>query len=361
VSDRKFNFSSGPAVLPESVLHKAQGAIWNLEGSGIGVLEHSHRGPEFTAVIRRAEALVRELADVPDEYAVLFLQGGASSQFFMVPMNLLPDGGTADYVVAGTWGEKAVTEARRYGHVHVAATTAKSHYDHMPETATWSDKPAYVHITSNETIHGVQWNDALTLPAGAPVVVDASSDIFSQPIDIARYGIIYAGAQKNIGPAGVTLVIARRDLIATAVRDVPTMLRYSTHAKEGSLYNTPSTFCVYVVAEVLEWIKERGGLAAMGEHNRAKAALLYDYLDASALFRGHARPDSRSRMNVTFRTDSPELDKAFCAEAERRGLSSLQGHRSVGGMRASIYNAFPIEGVQALIAFMAEFEKAHRA
>ena len=358
MSDRKFNFYSGPAVLPEPVLHRAQAAIWDLDGSGIGILEHSHRDAEFTKVIQRAEALVRELADVPDEYAVLFLHGGASSQFYMVPMNLLSETRTADYVVSGTWGQKAVAEARRFGQAHVAATTEASHFDHMPETATWSADPAYVHITSNETIHGVQWNGVLPLPSGVPVVVDASSDIFSQPIDVRRYGLIYAGAQKNIGPAGVTLVIARRDLVAAPVRDLPTMLRYATHVKEGSLYNTPSTFAVYMVGEVLTWIRDRGGLAALGEENHAKAKLLYDYLDGSRLFRGHARPDSRSIMNITFRTGRPDLDKAFCAQAEQRGLIGLQGHRSVGGMRASVYNAFPLEGMKQLVAFMEEFERA---
>jgi phosphoserine aminotransferase len=360
VSDRKYNFSSGPAALPEPVLRRTQDAIWNLDGSGIGILEHSHRGPEFTAVIQRAEALIRELAGIPDEYAVLFLHGGASSQFFMVPMNLLPPDGTADFIVAGTWGQKAVAEAKRFGRAHVAATSEASNFDHVPDEASWSDAPAYVHLTSNETIHGVQWHDRLPLPAGSPLIVDASSDIFAAPIDITRFGIVYAGAQKNLGPAGVTVVLARKALVANPVRDLPTMLRYSTHVKEHSLHNTPSTFAIYVVGEVLQWIRAQGGLAAMAEINGAKATLVYDYLDASRLFSGHAREDSRSTMNITFRTDRPDLDAAFIAGAEARGLSGLGGHRSVGGMRASLYNAFPIEGVRSLVQYMEEFERTSR-
>jgi phosphoserine aminotransferase len=360
VSDRKYNFSSGPAALPEPVLRRTQDAIWNLDGSGIGILEHSHRGPEFTAIIQRAEALIRELAGIPDDYAVMFLHGGASSQFFMVPMNLLPPDGSADFIVAGTWGQKAVAEAKRFGRAHVAASSEATNFDHVPDTASWSDAPAYVHITSNETIHGVQWHDRLALPAGAPLVVDASSDIFAGPLDITRFGLVYAGAQKNLGPAGVTVVIARKALVANPVRDLPTMLRYTTHVKDHSLHNTPSTFAIYVVGEVLAWIRAQGGLAAMAEINAAKATLLYDYLDQSRLFSGHARTDSRSIMNVTFRSGRPDLDAAFIAGAESRGLSGLGGHRSVGGMRASLYNAFPIEGVRSLVQYMEEFERTAR-
>jgi phosphoserine aminotransferase len=360
VSDRKYNFSSGPAALPEPVLRRTQDAIWDLDGSGIGILEHSHRGPEFTAIIQRAEALIRELAGIPDDYAVMFLHGGASSQFFMVPMNLLPPDGSADFIVAGTWGQKAVAEAKRFGRAHVAASSEATNFDHVPDTASWSDAPAYVHITSNETIHGVQWHDRLALPAGAPLVVDASSDIFAGPLDITRFGLVYAGAQKNLGPAGVTVVIARKALVANPVRDLPTMLRYTTHVKDHSLHNTPSTFAIYVVGEVLAWIRAQGGLAAMAEINAAKATLLYDYLDQSRLFSGHARKDSRSIMNVTFRSGRPDLDAAFIAGAESRGLSGLGGHRSVGGMRASLYNAFPIEGVRSLVQYMEEFERTAR-
>jgi len=263
-----------------------------------------------------------------------------------------------------------VAEARRFGEVHVAASSAATGFDRIPTAATWSPAPTYVHFTSNETIHGVQWREEPVPPSGVPLVCDASSDIFSRPIDVRRYGLIYAGAQKNLGPAGVTLVIAHKDLVAESVRDLPTMLRYTTHAKEGSLHNTPSTFAVYVVGEVLAWIRERGGLAGMAEHNRTKAKILYDYLDDSTLFSGHAERASRSQMNVTFRTRHrtqtaadaarPDLDAQFCAEAERRGLTGLTGHRSVGGMRASLYNAFPMDGVYALVAFMAEFEKKQR-
>jgi phosphoserine aminotransferase len=275
-------------------------------------------------------------------------------------MNLLPDGRSADFIVAGTWSQKAVAEARRFGNAHVAATSEASNFDHVPTEASWSESPAYIHITSNETIHGVQWHDRIALPAGVPVIVDASSDIFSGPIDVRRYGLIYAGAQKNLGPAGVTVALARKALVDKPVRDLPTMLRYNTHVKEHSLHNTPSTFAIYVVSEVLQWIKAQGGLAAMAELNAAKAGLLYDYLDASQLFHGHARTDSRSTMNITFRSGRPDLDAAFIAGAESRNLAGMGGHRSVGGMRASLYNAFPIEGVRALVQYMDEFERAQR-
>lgn len=360
MTERKFNFASGPAVLPEPVLRRAQDAIWDHAGSGIGILEHSHRGPEFTAVIERAEALLREIAGIPDDYAVMFVHGGGSSQFFMVPMNLLGEGRTADYCVTGTWGQKAAEEARRFGKVHVAATSEATNFDYIPAQVSWSEAPVYAHFTSNETIHGVQWATEPVPPPGVPLVCDASSDLLSKPIDIGKYGLVFASAQKNLGPSGVTIVIAKKSLVGAPVRDLPTMLRYATHVKERSMHNTPSTFAVYVVGEVLAWLRDQGGLTAIAEHNRAKAQLLYDFLDDSKLFRGHARADSRSLMNVTFRTGRPELDAACCDEAERRGLSGLKGHRSVGGLRASLYNAFPIAGVRALVDFLREFEAANR-
>ncbi len=356
---RTWNFSPGPAVLPEAVLRRAQAALWDLDGSGIGVLEHSHRGKEFLAVLARAEALVRQLAGVPDDYDVLFLQGGASSQFFMVPMNFL-GGATADYCVTGVWSEKAVEEARRFGTVHVACSSAAASHTYIPGPAetTWSAAPAYAHFTSNNTIYGTQWTGEPAAPAGVPLVCDASSDIFSRPIDVARYALIYAGAQKNLGPAGVTLVIVKKELVAKGARDLPTMLQYRTFAANQSMYNTPPTFGIYVLAEVLRWIDELGGLPAMAARNRAKAELLYAELDRSPLFKGVVRADARSQMNVTVRSRSADEDAAFVAFATARGLSGLAGHRSVGGMRASIYNAMELGGVQALVDAMQAFAAA---
>jgi phosphoserine aminotransferase len=352
---RIFNFSSGPAVLPEPVLRKAQEAIWDFEGTGIGILEHSHRGAAFTEVIARTEERARRVGGIPDTHAVLFLQGGATAQFFMVPANFL-GGRTADYTNTGTWSKKAIADAKRYGSVHVACSSEAENFTYVPATQTWSEHPAYVHFTSNETIHGTQWASEPVIPAGVPLVCDASSDIFSRPIDISKYGLLYAGAQKNLGPSGVTLVIVRKDLAERGPTDLPVVLQYRTYVKERSLYNTPPTFGIYVIGEVLAWIEEEGGLEAMAARNAAKSKLLYDFLDESRVFQAVARPGSRSLMNVTFRTGDEALDRAFIAEATRRGLDGLAGHRSVGGMRASIYNAFPVEGVQALVALMKEFE-----
>jgi phosphoserine aminotransferase len=361
-SERKLNFSSGPAALPEEVLRRAQAAIWDLEGSGIGVLEHSHRGPAFMKVADRAERRVRDVGNIPDDYAVLFLQGGASSQFFGVPMNFLRPGATADYCNTGVWSAKAIAEARRLGSVHVACSSEQSAFDHIPAAADtrWSAAPAYAHFTSNNTIYGTQWREEPVPPRGVPLVCDASSDLFSRPIDVRRYGLVYAGAQKNLGIAGVTLVIARRDLIAHGRDDLPTMLQYRTHELAGSMHNTPPTFAIYVLAEVLGWIAAEGGLAAMAERNQAKAKLLYDFLDGSRAFRGVARADSRSLMNVTFRAATPALERELLARADARGLDGLAGHRTVGGLRASIYNAFPEHGVRRLVQLLAELEAEHR-
>jgi phosphoserine aminotransferase len=362
VSDRIYNFSAGPAVLPERVLREAQDALWNLAGSGIGVMEHSHRGPEFSAVAKEAEALCRELAGIPDSYDVLFLQGGASSQFFMVPMNFMSSGATADYVNTGSWSKKAIKEAKRFGTVHVAGSSEDENFSYIPaaEALRWSERPVYAHFTSNNTIFGTEWKAEPAPPAGTPLVCDASSDIFSRPLDVARYGLIYAGAQKNLGPSGVTLVIVRKDLVEQGSADLPTMLQYRTHAAEGSMYNTPPTFGIFVMGRVLAWIREFGGLAAMGEYNQAKARLIYDHLDESTFWRATARPDSRSLMNVCFRAPSEELEASFLAECKKQGLSGLKGHRSVGGMRASIYNAFPMEGCERLVALMKDFERRNR-
>ena len=360
--DRIHNFSAGPAVLPEPVLRKAQEAIWNASGSGIGILEHSHRGKVFERVINEAEEACRALGGVPDNYRVLFLQGGASLQFSMVPMNLLPADRTADYLVTGVWSQKAVKEAKQNGKVHIAATGESTNFDRIPKEGEirYSANPAYVHITTNNTIYGTQWSKEPGVPAGAPLIADTSSDMYSRPIDIRKYGLIYAGAQKNLGPSGVVLVIIRDDLIETGPKTLPTMLQYRTHAAEKSLYNTPPTFGIYVMGEVFKWIQAQGGLAAMAEHNESKARLLYDYLDAGDFFRGTAQPDSRSRMNVCFRAPTEELEARFVSEAAKRGLDGLKGHRSAGGMRASIYNACPRAAIEALVAFMKEFERVNR-
>jgi phosphoserine aminotransferase len=361
--DRIHNFSAGPATLPEPVLRKAQEAIWNVAGSGIGIMEHSHRGKVFDRIIAEAEQACRSLAGIPDEYRVLFLQGGASLQFAMVPMNLLGADRTADYLVTGVWSQKAVKEARAIGKIHIAATSEATNFDRIPkpQEIRYSPSPAYVHITTNNTIFGTQWRAEPAVPNGVPLIADTSSDMYSRPLDIRKYGIIYAGAQKNLGPSGVVLVIIRNDLVEAGAKTLPTMLQYRTHAAESSLYNTPPTFGIYVMGEVFKWIQSQGGLSAMAERNEAKARLLYDYLDSSEFFRGTAQPDSRSLMNVCFRGPSEELEAKFISEATKRGLDGLKGHRSVGGMRASIYNACSPESVQALVAFMKEFERANRA
>jgi phosphoserine aminotransferase len=363
MSERIYNFSAGPAVLPEPVLRKAQEAVWNVAGSGIGILEHSHRGKVFDRILDEAEAACRELAGIPDGYRVLFLQGGASLQFSMVPMNLLPADRTADYLLTGVWAQKAVKEAKILGgKVHIAASSESTNFDRIPkaEEISYSPEPAYVHLTTNNTIFGTQWRSEPVIPAGVPLVADTSSDMYSRPIDVRKYGLIYAGAQKNLGPSGVTLVIVRDDLVEAGPKTLPTMLQYRTFAAEKSLYNTPPTFGIYIIGEVFTWVKAQGGLAAMAEHNEAKARLLYDHLDNGDFFRGTVQPNSRSLMNVTFRAPSEELENKFIAEATKRGLDGLKGHRSVGGMRASIYNAFPREGVVALVTFMKEFERANR-
>jgi phosphoserine aminotransferase len=364
MTDRIYNFSAGPAVLPEPVLRKAQEAIWNIAGSGIGIMEHSHRGKVFDRIINEAEAACRSLAGIPDDYHVLFLQGGASLQFSMVPMNLLPADRTADFLLTGVWAKKAVKEAKVLGRtVHLAASSEATNFDRIPQPdeISYSSNPAYVHLTTNNTIYGTQWKTEPTVPAGAPLVADTSSDMYSRPIDVRKYGLIYAGAQKNLGPSGVVLVIVRKALVEAGPKTLPTMLQYRTFAADRSMYNTPPTFGIYIMGEVFKWIESQGGLAAMADRNAEKAALLYDYIDASDFFRGTVQPDSRSLMNVCFRAPTEELEGKFIAEATRRGLDGLKGHRSVGGMRASIYNACPRPAVEALVAFMKEFEQANRA
>jgi phosphoserine aminotransferase len=358
VTTRVFNFSSGPAVLPVPVLEQAQRDLVALPGVGMSILEVSHRSAPFEAIVRKTDADIRRLAGVPSNYRILFLQGGASTQFSMAPMNLLTEGSTADYLVTGSWSQKAVKEARKVGNVHVAASTEGDNFNRIPSSAEWTLTPgaAYVHITSNNTIEGTQWK-SLPETGDVPLVSDASSDIFSAPIDVARFGLIYAGAQKNLGPAGVTLAVMREDLLARSAKSLPTMMNYAVHAENGSLYNTPPVFAIYIVGLVAEWLIAQGGLPAVAAVNERKAARLYAELDRTGFWRPTARKDSRSLMNVTFRLGSEDLEKKFVKEATAEGLDGLKGHRSVGGMRASIYNAFPEEGVDALISFMREFER----
>jgi phosphoserine aminotransferase len=356
MTQRIYNFSAGPAVLPVEVLEEARDNLLSLGTTGIGIMEHSHRGKAYMAVHEEAEALCRELAGIPNDYHVLFLQGGASLQFSMVPMNLLPAGGTADYLVTGAWSQKAVTEAQRCGNVHVACSSEDRNFSYIPKTCSFSPRPAYVHFTSNNTIFGTQFTAEPDVPAGVPLVCDASSDVFSRLLPVSKYGLIYAGAQKNLGPSGVTLVIIRNDLVEAGPRDLGTMLQYRTYADDHSLYNTPPTFGIYIMGLVFKWIKKQGGLAAIEQNNHDKAGKLYSYLDESRRFRATADRDSRSLMNVTFVTGDPALDDKFIATAKKAGLDGLKGHRSVGGMRASIYNAFPSAGVDALLDVMRNFE-----
>ncbi|MFN0053464.1 MAG: 3-phosphoserine/phosphohydroxythreonine transaminase [Planctomycetales bacterium] len=358
---RIYNFSAGPAVLPVEVLEEVRENLLSLGNTGIGIMEHSHRGKPYMAVQEQTEALCRELAGIPDDYHVLFLQGGATLQFSMVPMNFLPPDRTADYLITGVWSQKAAFEAQRCGAVHEACSSADRNFCYVPKSTAYSAAPAYVHYTSNNTIFGTQFKTPPSIPAGVPLICDASSDIFSRPLDVPRHALIYAGAQKNLGPSGVTLVIIRDDLVRRGPTSLGTMLQYRTHADEHSLYNTPPTFGIYVMGLVLQWIKRQGGLATMEQLNRDKAGALYQFLDQSQRFRGTADADSRSLMNVTFTTGDPALDEQFLALAKRKELDGLKGHRSVGGMRASIYNAFPRAGVEALVEALREFEATHQS
>ena len=358
MTERIFNFSAGPAVLPVPVLEEAQRDMLSLPGVGMSVMEISHRSKTFDEIINRAEASLRDLLKVPANYHILFLQGGASLQFSMVPMNFLPADGSADYVLTGSWGKKALKEAQKAGAVNVAATMADGGFTRVPSRDEMSLNPhaAYVHITSNETIEGVQWKREPNV-GDVPLVADSSSDILSREIDVSKYGLIYAGAQKNMGPSGVTLVIVRDDLLQRIPENLPTMLDYGVHVKNKSLYNTPNTWGIYIMDLVCKWLQDQGGLAGMEKQNEEKAQLLYEAIDATDFYRGHADLDCRSTMNVTFRMPAEELDKKFVAEATAQGLDGLKGHRSVGGIRASIYNAFPRAGVEALVSFMKDFER----
>ena len=355
---RIYNFSAGPAVLPLPVLEEAQRDLVALPGVGMSVMEISHRSKTFEDILNRAIEDMRALAGIPANYKVLLLQGGATLQFSMVPMNLLGAGATADYVDTGSWADKAIKEAKKVGKVNVTGSTKADNYNRIPAQDELSLTPgaAYVHITTNNTIEGTEWK---TLPdAGdAPLVADASSDMFHGPMDISRFGLIYAGAQKNLGPSGVTLVIIREDLLERSQATLPTFLNYKIHADNNSLYNTPPTFGIYILGLTMKWLKSLGGLQAIKQINERKAGKLYAEIDRTGFYRGTAQKDSRSLMNVTFRLPSEDLEKAFEKEATAAGLDGLKGHRAVGGMRASIYNAFPEEGVDTLVAFMKEFER----
>jgi phosphoserine aminotransferase len=355
---RIYNFSAGPAVLPLPVLEEAQRDLVALPGVGMSVMEISHRSKTFEDILNRAIADMRELANIPENYKVLMLQGGASLQFSMVPMNLLGPDQTADYIDTGTWADKAIKEAKKVGKVNVTGSTKADNYNRIPAQGELQLTPgaAYVHITSNNTIEGTEYK---TLPAvgDVPLVSDASSDIFSAPMNIASHRLIYAGAQKNLGPTGLTLVIIREDLVGRAPASLSTMLDYKTHVANNSLYNTPPTFGIYILGLTMKWLKSLGGLQGIATINQRKAGKLYAEIDRTGFYRGTAQKESRSLMNITFRLPSEELDKLFVKESTAAGFDGLKGHRSVGGLRASIYNAFPEEGVSALVAFMREFEK----
>ena len=357
---RVYNFSAGPAMLPEEVLQQAREEMLDWQGSGMSVMEMSHRGKEFMSIAEQAEADLRELMDIPDNYKVLFLQGGASSQFAMVPMNLLRGKAKADYINTGAWSRKAIAEAKCFCEVNIAGSSEAEKFTTVPAQADLqlSGDAAYVHYTPNETIGGVEF-PYVPETGEVPLVADMSSTILSRPIDVSKYGVIYAGAQKNIGPAGLTIVIVREDLIGETVAGTPTMFDYKTHAEAGSMYNTPPTYAWYLAGLVFQWLKRKGGLAAMAEVNKRKAGKLYAAIDDSAFYANPVDPACRSWMNVPFTLANPDLDATFLEEAKAAGLATLKGHRSVGGMRASIYNAMPEAGVDALIDFMADFEKRH--
>ncbi|CAG0990956.1 phosphoserine aminotransferase [Methylophilaceae bacterium] len=355
-----YNFSAGPAVLPKDVLAQARDEMMDWHGSGMSVMEMSHRGKEFMQIADEAETDLRELLAVPQNYKVLFLQGGAHSQFSMIPLNLLRGRASADYINTGIWSQKAIAEAEKFCRVNVAASSEDRNFTYAPRQDAWKLDPgaAYVHYTSNETIGGVEifWTPET---GRVPLVADMSSHILSRPIDVSRYGLIYAGAQKNIGPAGLTIVIVRDDLIGQTMPGTPTMLDYRIHADNGSMYNTPPTYAIYIAGLVFKWLKAKGGLAEMEKTNILKAGLLYDYLETSGFYDSPIAPENRSRMNVPFTLKDSKLDAAFLQQAQQNGLLQLKGHKLVGGMRASIYNAMPVEGVRTLVEFMQEFERVN--
>ena len=355
---RVYNFSAGPSMLPEPVLKRAAEEMLDYQGSGQSVMEMSHRSKIYESIINGCEELLRRVMNIPENYKVLFLQGGASSQFAMVPLNLMNGSGRADFVLTGQWAKKAYAEASRYGECHVVASSADKTFTYIPELdpSTFDKGADYFHICYNNTIYGTKFT-SLPETGDVPLVADVSSCILSEPIDVSKFGLLFAGAQKNMGPAGLTTVIIREDLIGHARDITPTMFNYKTHADNGSMFNTPPCYAIYICKLVLEWLESLGGLEKMAEINRKKAAVLYDYLDGSSMFHGTVQKEFRSLMNIPFVTGDGELDKKFVKEAEAAGFVNLKGHRTVGGMRASIYNAMPVEGVETLVAFMKDFEK----
>lgn len=357
---RVYNFSAGPAVLPEEVLKEAAAEMLDYNGTGMSVMEMSHRSKAFETIITEAEQDLRDLMNIPDNYKVLFLQGGASQQFAMIPMNLMKNK-VADYIVTGQWAKKAAAEAKKYGKVNIVASSADETFSYIPDCSNLDidDDADYVYICENNTIYGTKFKE-LPNTKGKTLVADVSSCFLSEPVDVTKYGVIYGGAQKNVGPAGVVIAIIREDLITEDVLEgTPTMLQYKTHADAKSLYNTPPAYGIYICGKVFKWLKKQGGLAAIKEYNEKKAKILYSFLDENKLFKGTVRKEDRSLMNVPFVTGDADLDAKFVAEAKAAGFENLKGHRTVGGMRASIYNAMPIEGVEKLVEFMREFEKAN--
>lgn len=355
---RAHNFNAGPAGLPLEVMQQAQAELLDYKGTGMSIMEMSHRSKEFEAMLNETEADLRELLNIPANYKVLFMQGGASLQFSMIPMNLRPAGASADYIVTGAWSKKAIQEAQKLGPARAAADMKASNYNSLPASLDLDPKAAYLYYCSNETIHGVEFFQEPQPPAGVELICDASSDFMSRPVDVTKYAYLYAGAQKNIGPAGVVVGILREDMLERVPANLPVMLDFKVQVENNSLYNTPPCFSIYMVGLVMKWIKKLGGLAAIEARNQAKANLLYQTIDASGgFFKGHAAPEARSRMNVTFRLPSEELEAQFASEAKKLNMIGLKGHRSVGGLRASIYNAVELSDVEALVQFMKEFQK----
>jgi phosphoserine aminotransferase len=365
-ANRIFNFSAGPGILADDCLHQIQQDVWNIANSGIGILEHSHRGKVVDRIFEECEADCRRVGGIPDNYRILFLTGGASAQNHMIPMNFLPAGKAADYIITGYWSQKTYDQAAKmaswpggiYGKANVAATSKDQNHSYIPadDQLRFSDRPAYIHYCTNNTIFGTEWHRIPRIPEGIPLICDMSSDMYSRPVDFSRFAMIYAGAQKNVGPAGATLCIIRDDLMESGSKTIADLLQYRTYAPELSRPNTPPVFAVYVMGLVFKWIERRGGLAAIQKHNQEKAQLIYDVLDSTGFYRPHARKDSRSLMNITFRLPSEELEEKFIKEAKTQGMDGLKGHRSIGGIRASIYNAFPRAGCEALAQFMRDFE-----
>lgn len=359
--DRIHNFNAGPAVLPEEVLREVQADLFNYKGMGLSVMEMSHRSKEYQAIIDEAHARVKSIYNLGDDYDVLFLHGGASLQFLMVPMNFVPEGKIANFINTGVWSKKAISEAKKIAKpVHVAATSEDANFNYIPKGYTLSDNPAFLHITTNNTIFGTEWHSDPDVPADVPLIADMSSNFMSKPIDVQKYSMIYAGAQKNVGPAGCAVVIIKKDFLATALSGLPSMLDYQIHAKNGSMYNTPPSFTIYIIGLVLKWIEEMGGLEKIALNNQVKAKYIYDAIDQSeGFYKGTVVPEDRSLMNITFRMATEELENLFISEAKKAGMIGLKGHRDVGGCRASTYNSLPLPAAHALGEFMKSFMKAH--